>query len=116
MFDVVDFAMKFTCVLAGWEGSTHNASILADSLERPHGHKFTKGKFYLAVARYAYHPGNLPPFRSIRYHLNEFPAKFFPKNAHELFNLRHFSLRVTIKRAFNSSIRCHSIFSPHKLS
>ena len=26
----VDFDMKFTYVLAGWEGSTHDATILAD--------------------------------------------------------------------------------------
>ncbi|KAK1615313.1 hypothetical protein QYE76_020830 [Lolium multiflorum] len=33
----VDFDMRFTYVLAGWEGSTHDASILADSLSRPDG-------------------------------------------------------------------------------
>jgi hypothetical protein len=35
-----------------------------------------------------------------RYQLNEFFASFYPKNAKELFNLRHSSLRVTVKRAF----------------
>jgi hypothetical protein len=29
----VDFDLKFTYVLAGWEGSAHNASILNDSLK-----------------------------------------------------------------------------------
>ncbi|XP_071679970.1 protein ALP1-like [Lolium perenne] len=33
----VDFDMRFTYVLAGWEGSAHDASILADSLSRPDG-------------------------------------------------------------------------------
>ncbi|KAK1553497.1 hypothetical protein QYE76_016445 [Lolium multiflorum] len=28
----VDFGMRFTYVLAGWEGSAHDASILAESL------------------------------------------------------------------------------------
>jgi hypothetical protein len=63
---VVDFDMKFTCVLAGWEGSTHNASILADSLERPHALKISDGKFYLADVGYASHLEILSPFRSTR--------------------------------------------------
>jgi hypothetical protein len=31
---VVDFDMKFTYVLARWEGLTHDTLILADALER----------------------------------------------------------------------------------
>ena len=31
---VVDFDLKFTYVLAGWEGSAHDALILADAIER----------------------------------------------------------------------------------
>jgi hypothetical protein len=30
----VGFDLKFTYVLAGWEGSAHDAHILADALER----------------------------------------------------------------------------------
>lgn len=30
----VDFDLKFTYVLAGWEGSAHDVLILADALER----------------------------------------------------------------------------------
>ena len=33
----VDFDLKFTYVLAGWEGSTHDALILADAIERNDG-------------------------------------------------------------------------------
>ena len=33
----VDFDLKFTYVLAGWEGSTHDAPILADAIERNDG-------------------------------------------------------------------------------
>jgi hypothetical protein len=33
----VDFDLKFTYVLAGWEGSAHDATILADALERQDG-------------------------------------------------------------------------------
>jgi hypothetical protein len=44
--------------------------------------------------------GFLPPFRFTRYHLNEFSARFYLKKANKHFNLRHFSLRVTVERAF----------------
>ena len=33
----VDFDLKFTYVLAGWEGSAHDALILADAIERNDG-------------------------------------------------------------------------------
>ncbi|XP_051202014.1 protein ALP1-like [Lolium perenne] len=96
----VDFDMRFIYVLAGWEGSAYDASILADSLSRPDGLRIPEGKFYLGDAGYACRPEILPPFRKIRYHLNEFSAKHRPLNARELFNLRHSSHRVTIERAF----------------
>ena len=60
----VDFEMRFTYVLAGWEGSAHDATILANSLEREDGLKIPEGKFYLADAGYACRPGILPHFRS----------------------------------------------------
>ena len=37
MMAAVDFDLKFTYVLAGWEGSAHDAFILADALERNDG-------------------------------------------------------------------------------
>jgi hypothetical protein len=40
----VDFDMKFTYVLAGWEGSAHDALILADALERNDGFVVPEGK------------------------------------------------------------------------
>ena len=57
------------------------------------------GKFYLVDAGYAVRPGFLPPFRGQRYHLREF-GNNRPQNYKELYNLRHFSLRTTIERAF----------------
>jgi hypothetical protein len=56
----VDFDMRFTYVLAGWEGSAHHASILDDSLSRPDGLQIPDGKFYLGDAGYACRPGILP--------------------------------------------------------
>jgi hypothetical protein len=40
---VVDFDLKFTYVLAGWEGSGHDALILADALERADGLTMPQG-------------------------------------------------------------------------
>ena len=44
--------------------------------------------------------GVLPPFRATRYHLNEYSSRKYLRDAKELFNLRHSSLRVTIERVF----------------
>lgn len=33
----VDFDLRFTYVLAGWEGSTHDVVVLADALQRQNG-------------------------------------------------------------------------------
>ncbi|SPT19060.1 unnamed protein product [Triticum aestivum] len=99
---VVDFDLKFTYVLAGWEGSTHDANILTDSMSRPDGINIPDGKFYLGDAGYACRPGILSPFRKTRYHLNAFSGRNYPRTAQELFNLRHSSLRVTVERAFGA--------------
>ena len=34
---VVDFDLKFTYVLAGWEGFAHDALVLADAIKRDDG-------------------------------------------------------------------------------
>lgn len=59
------------------------------------------GKFYLVDAGYGAKPRFLPPFRGVRYHLNEWGTNHV-QNEKELFNLRHSSLRVTVERAFGS--------------
>ena len=102
MLAAVDFDLKFTYVLAGWEGSAHDANILSDSMSRPDGINIPDGKFYLGDAGYACRPGILPPFRKTRYHLNEFSGRNYPRTAQELYNLRHSSLRVTVERAFGA--------------
>jgi hypothetical protein len=57
----VDFDLKFTYVLAGWEGSAHDAKILNDGLNRPDGIHLPEGKFYLGDASYVCRPGIIPP-------------------------------------------------------
>jgi hypothetical protein len=44
MLATVDFDLRFTYVLAGWEGSAHDARILADALERVDGLRVAPGK------------------------------------------------------------------------
>jgi hypothetical protein len=39
----VDFDLKFTYVLAGWEGSAHDALILADTIDKNDGFIVPKG-------------------------------------------------------------------------
>jgi hypothetical protein len=40
----VDFDLRFTYVLAGWEGTAHDALVLADALERERGLQVPEGK------------------------------------------------------------------------
>ncbi|KMT01526.1 hypothetical protein BVRB_9g215300 [Beta vulgaris subsp. vulgaris] len=93
----VDFDLKFTYVLAGWEGSAHDSRVLGDALKK--GFNVPEGKYYLADAGYGDRKGFMPPFRRVRYHLKEY-ANNPPENERELFNLRHSSLRMCIERAF----------------
>ncbi|XP_025813055.1 uncharacterized protein LOC112890368 [Panicum hallii] len=97
----VDFNLRFTFVLAGWEGTAYDALVLRDALERENGLRVPQGKFYLVDAGYGAKPGFLPPFHGVRYHLNEWGNNPV-QNEKELFNHRHSSLRVTVERAFGS--------------
>ncbi|WVZ83599.1 hypothetical protein U9M48_030730, partial [Paspalum notatum var. saurae] len=90
----VDFDLEFTYVLAGWEGSAHDATILADALERSDGLRVEQvqpSRRWICMSHW------LPP-----HHLKEYGGRNYPTNPRELFNLRHSSLRVTVKRAFGA--------------
>jgi hypothetical protein len=67
----IDFGMKFTHVSVGWEGLSHDASILGDSLSQLSGFNIPEDNFYLGDAGYACRLGVFPPFRSMRCHLIE---------------------------------------------
>ncbi|KAL6906159.1 hypothetical protein ACP4OV_003760 [Aristida adscensionis] len=111
----VDFDLRFTYVLAGWEGTTHDAVVLADALKRQNGLHVPQGKYYLVDSGYGAKPGFMPPFRGVRYHLNEW-GNNPPEDSRELFNLRHSSLRVSVERAFGSLKRRFKILddaTPH---
>ena len=55
-----------------------------------------------------------PPFRGVRYHLNEWGPNNPVQNEKELFNLRHSSLRVTVERAFGSLKRRFKVLDDAK--
>lgn len=46
----VDFDLRFTYVLAGWEGTAHDALVLRDALERENGLRVPQGN-RLAVSQ-----------------------------------------------------------------
>ncbi|XP_057787503.1 uncharacterized protein LOC131004763 [Salvia miltiorrhiza] len=98
---VCDRNLNFVYVLSGWEGSANDSRILRDALNRPHGLKVPKGKYYLCDNGYANSEGFLTPFKGVRYHLKEWgPNSARPQNKEELFNLRHAKARNVVERAF----------------
>ncbi|XP_077251888.1 uncharacterized protein LOC143891130 [Tasmannia lanceolata] len=66
-----DFDMKFTYVLAGWEGSASDSRVLASALSLAKPILCPPGKYYLADAGYPCLAHFITPFRSPSYHLNE---------------------------------------------
>ena len=97
---VCDFDMNFTYVLAGWEGSAHDGSVLRDAMYN-HAFKTPENKYWLGDAGYSNTDTVLVPYRSTRYHLKEQQlSNEKPQNSKELFNLRHSSLRNVVERIF----------------
>ncbi|KAK2445398.1 hypothetical protein QL285_016335 [Trifolium repens] len=94
-----NFDMKFTYVLAGWEGTASDSRILKDALTKQDPLIIPEGKFYLGDAGFMLKRGLLTPYRGVCYHLKEYSSRG-PQNARELFNLRHSSLRNVIERTF----------------
>ncbi|XP_058070180.1 uncharacterized protein LOC131219184 [Magnolia sinica] len=92
------FDMKFVYVIAGWDGSISNARVLQNALtRRPDCFLVPQEKYYVVDAGYAHTPGFVAPYRSFRYHLNEFRTGRRPSNKKELFNYRHAQLQNVIE-------------------
>ncbi|CAI0462703.1 unnamed protein product [Linum tenue] len=89
----------FTYVLAGWEGTASDSRIIKNAFARPHGLVIPEGKYYLGDGGLMLRGSLLTPYRHVRYHLKE-SSLDGTKNAKELFNHRHASLRKSIDRAF----------------
>jgi hypothetical protein len=71
---ICDFDMRFTFVVAGWPGSTHDMRVFKDAIEK-YGDKFPhppEGKFYLVDSGYPNRKGYLAPYKGTKYHLPEF--------------------------------------------
>jgi hypothetical protein len=66
---VVDFDMRFTYLMVGWEGSAHDSKVLGSALTEDFS--IPRRSFYLADAGYALTRGTLVPYRGVRYHLRE---------------------------------------------
>jgi hypothetical protein len=91
--------LRFLYVLPGWEGSAADSRVYEDA--RSNDFKIPAGRYYLADAGYGSCDALLVPYRGVRYHLKEWgKANMRPKDAKELFNLRHAQLRNVIERIF----------------
>ncbi|XP_014517225.1 putative nuclease HARBI1 [Vigna radiata var. radiata] len=99
VFVACDFDMKFTYVLARWEGIASDSRILKNSLNRDDPLVIPQGKYYLSDAGFMLKSTVLTPYRGVRYHIKEYTRRG-PQNAHKLFNHRHSSLRNVIERTF----------------
>ncbi|XP_074337288.1 uncharacterized protein LOC141674484 [Apium graveolens] len=93
------FDLKFSYILAGREGTASDSRIIKNALTRNHCLKIPEGKYYLVDAGFMLKSGLITPYRKVRYHLKEY-SENPPRNARELFNHRHSSLRNAIERAF----------------
>ncbi|XP_077249249.1 uncharacterized protein LOC143888709 [Tasmannia lanceolata] len=95
-----DFDLKFTYVLAGWEGSASDSRVLADALTRADKIPLIPGKFYLGDGGYPLLRHFVNQHRKTAYHLNEWRGRR-PKTSNELFNHRDSSCRNVIERTFD---------------
>lgn len=70
---VVDFNMLFTYVLAGWEGSAADITVLGYARDiEGFGANLLRNKYYVADARYVSSDMTMLPFAGgVRYHLKE---------------------------------------------
>ncbi|KAH6827125.1 nuclease HARBI1-like protein [Perilla frutescens var. hirtella] len=96
-----NFDLQFIYVLSEWEGSAHDSKLLSDALSRTNGLQVPQGKYFLVDCGFANRRQFLAPLCSVRYHLKDFGGQYrHPRNASELFNLHHASLRNVIERIF----------------
>jgi hypothetical protein len=67
--------MKFLYVLARWKGSASDSQVLRDAMSRENAFVILDGKYYLVDVGYTDGPRFLDPYRSTRYHLNEWASQ-----------------------------------------
>ncbi|ETV88815.1 hypothetical protein H257_00307 [Aphanomyces astaci] len=94
-----DFDLKFTFVLAGWEGTAGDGKMF-EAAKRL-GIEATGDQFDLMDAGFVLSKHCLTPYRGMRYHLKEYGrGSRRPLTKEEIFNLRHGQLRNVIERIF----------------
>jgi len=101
---ICNWDMLFTYVVAGWEGSMHDARILNTAKTTPHL-RFPEppmGKYYLVDSGYQTTTGFLGPYRGSTYHVPDFYRQLQFNSPNEIFNYNHSKIRCTIERAFGA--------------
>ncbi|XP_077246499.1 uncharacterized protein LOC143886413 [Tasmannia lanceolata] len=94
-----DFDMKFTFVVAGWQGYASDSRILGDAIADDFRITRHPGKFYLADAGFPLLSNFITLYRVTRYHLSEQRGRAH-QTKKELFNYRHSSARNVIEHTF----------------
>ncbi|XP_059626465.1 uncharacterized protein LOC132269327 [Cornus florida] len=100
---VCSFDMKFTYILAGWEGSANDSKILNECIQNEDFNfpSPPEGKFYLVDSGYANQPGFLAPYRGQRYYMQEYHRHTRgPCGREEVYNFKYSSLRNIIEQCF----------------
>ncbi|XP_031268757.1 putative nuclease HARBI1 isoform X3 [Pistacia vera] len=98
------FDLQFIFIYPGWEGSAADSRVLRAVLDDPDQNfpSIPEGKYYLVDMDYSNTEGFIAPYLGVRYHVHEYRgANKLPRNAKELFNHRHASLRNVIQQSFN---------------
>lgn len=98
------FDLQFIFIYPGWEGSAADSRVLRAVLDDPDQNfpPIPEGKYYLVDSGYSNMEGFIAPFHGVRSQLHEYTgANQLPRNAKELFNHRHSSLRKAIRRSFD---------------
>lgn len=92
-----DFSLTITYIFVGMEGTAQDQMVL--NYATSDGWNVPTGKFVLLDGGYRLTMDKMTPFRNTRYHLTEWEqGKRRPKNASELYNLRHAKYRSAIER------------------
>ncbi|PHT94864.1 hypothetical protein T459_02746 [Capsicum annuum] len=93
--NTINFNVKFTYVLACWEGFAHDSHILNDALKRLHGLQIPQDKYYLVDVGYELRRGFIPLYHRTRYQLLilELPV-FFRMSSRVITKARKSELQV----------------------
>ncbi|KAK6912237.1 Harbinger transposase-derived nuclease domain [Dillenia turbinata] len=98
------FDLQFIFIYPGWEGAAADSRVLRAVLDDPDQNfpLIPEGKYYLVDTSYSNMDGFIAPYLGVRYHLQEYKgANQLPRNAKDLYNHRHASLRIVIQRCFD---------------